>query len=141
MFVDQNRDIHNYQCSSLNGTLHDHYATAYGIHRDSKLNSSQYFHVTEGLVPDAMHDVLEGCAQYEVKELLKYFRANHDIPISYVNDQIKNFPYSPSDIRDKPTEISESFYKLPDHSLKVHRFACITYIQFYCIKFTFLLVC
>ena len=31
--------------------------------------------MVDGLVPDIMHDVLEGCAQYEVKELLKCDRA------------------------------------------------------------------
>ena len=39
---------------------------------NSILNDSNYFHVTEGLCPDVMHDVLEGVAQYEVKELLNY---------------------------------------------------------------------
>ena len=43
-----------------------------GIHHDSILNSSQFYHVTEGLPPDIMHDILEGALQYEVKELLKY---------------------------------------------------------------------
>ena len=41
-------------------------------YRDSILNSSSYFHITEGLIPDIMHDCLEGCLQYEVKELLKH---------------------------------------------------------------------
>lgn len=36
------------------------------------LNLSPSYHVTKGLPPDIMHDVLEGVLQYEVKELLKY---------------------------------------------------------------------
>ena len=54
----------------LGGPLHDHYATTYGVHRDSILNESRYFHVTEGLVPD---DVLEGALEFEVKQLLKLY--------------------------------------------------------------------
>ena len=34
-------------------------ATAYGLNQDSILNSLQFFHVTEGLPPDIMHDILE----------------------------------------------------------------------------------
>lgn len=52
------RATHNAQCSSLGGPLHNHYATTYGIHQDSILNSSRYFHVTDGLVPDVMNNVL-----------------------------------------------------------------------------------
>ena len=47
-------------------------ATTYGIHHDSILNTSRFFHVTEGLPQDIMHDVLEGTLEYEIKELLKY---------------------------------------------------------------------
>ncbi len=37
--------------ASLGGHLHEHYATTYRLHRDAILNTSRYFHVTEGLVP------------------------------------------------------------------------------------------
>jgi len=58
----------------LNAALADHMATTYGLTRDSILNTSRYFHVTEGLPPDCMHDLLEDTLQYEVKEMLKSFR-------------------------------------------------------------------
>jgi len=45
----------------------------FGINQDSLLNSLAYFHVCDGsLVPDIMHDVLEGALQYEVKLMLQY---------------------------------------------------------------------
>ena len=47
-------------------------AMTYGIHKKPILNSSQFFHVVDGLPPDIMHDILEVSLQYEVKELLKY---------------------------------------------------------------------
>ena len=60
------RDTHAHHIRSLEGPLNSHSSMTYGLTRDSCLNSSSYFHVTEGLAPDIMHDVLEGVAQYEV---------------------------------------------------------------------------
>ena len=56
-------------CTYLGGPLQEHVATTYGVVRDSILNKSRFFHVTEGLAPDIMHDVLEGAL---TKELIKY---------------------------------------------------------------------
>ena len=60
-FQPRTRETHASHCASLGGPLHSHFATTAGLHRDSILNTSKFFHVTEGLVPDIMHDVLEGC--------------------------------------------------------------------------------
>ncbi len=38
-----------------------------GVKGDSCLNNLQYFHVTENITVDIMHDVLEGVAPLEVK--------------------------------------------------------------------------
>ena len=65
--------------SMLNGPGHDHFSTTYGVNFNSILNELHYFHVTQGMVLDVMHDVLEGIAPYEVKEMLKvilYFVIN-----------------------------------------------------------------
>ena len=71
-FIKRSRDTHKDHVFLLDSRgLHRHIVTIYGLHRDSILNSSKYFHVTEGLIPDIMHDCLEGALQYEVKELLK----------------------------------------------------------------------
>jgi len=50
-----------------------HQGTPKALHNASqRLNTSKYFHIIDGLVPEAMHDILEGSLQYEVKELLKH---------------------------------------------------------------------
>ena len=36
------------------------FSTTYGMTENSVLNLCQYFHVTKGLVPNIMHDILEG---------------------------------------------------------------------------------
>ena len=65
-----------------------------------------------------MHDVLEGCAQYEVKELLKYLIAETYVTLEYVNKQIDTFLYAPPDALNKPTPISAKTMKSRDHSIK-----------------------
>ena len=59
-FAPSTRDTHANHIKDLNGQLASHISTTYGINFESVLNSSRYFHVTEGLVMDIMHDILEG---------------------------------------------------------------------------------
>ena len=82
-------------------------ATTYGLNRDSILNSLKFFHVTEGLPPDIMHDILEGTLQYEVKEMLKLFTGVKALfSLSTINRLISEFPYHYSDISSKPSSIA-----------------------------------
>lgn len=80
-------------CLNLNGPLKDHVATTYGIKRDSILNVSRFFHVVNALAPDVMHDILEGCLMYEVKELLNYYvNEKHLLTLNELNSCIDCFP-------------------------------------------------
>ena len=76
----------------------DHVGTTYGLTRDSILNTSRYFHVTEGLPPDCMHDLLEGTIQYEIKELLKFVTSHKIMTLQEVNSRIQLFPYGSCDV-------------------------------------------
>ena len=88
--------MHNEQCSNLGGALHKYYSTTYGINCDLILTNSRYFHVTEGLVPDTMHDVLEGALELEVKQLLKlHWQKVHSLSI--FSDAVQAFPYMSAD--------------------------------------------
>lgn len=98
--------------------MHDHMAKTYGIHFNSILNSSKYFHITEGLVMDIMHDVLEGVLEYEVKELIKYLTSERIISITALNNVILSFPYGGSDVINRPTEISANQITASDHKLR-----------------------
>lgn len=84
--------------------------------KDSILNSSRYFHVTEGLPPDCMHDMLEGTLQFEIKELLKSLIARGLIRLESLNEKIELFPYDPCDSVNKPSPICNLFST--DHSLR-----------------------
>ena len=57
------------------------------------LNTSRFFHITEGLVPDVMHDILEGLLPYEAKELIKHLISEKVISLSELNKAIESFPY------------------------------------------------
>ena len=82
------------------------------------MNSSAFFHMTEGLVPDIMHDCLEGCLPYEVKELIKHLIQSRIISLPKLNDLIRTFPFHGSDARNKPGEISRSVLSSNDHRLR-----------------------
>lgn len=53
------RDTHASHLGDLHTPLHNHIATTYGV-----AEQCRYFHVhvVDGLVPDIMHDLLEGSA-------------------------------------------------------------------------------
>ena len=117
-FERRTRQTHANHCSDLQGPLRNHYATTYGLHRDSSLNTLQYFHVTEGLIPDIMHDCLEGCVQYEIKELFKYLSSTRILSISAINNCIQSFPYLGPDAKNRPSPIAAATLASSDHSLK-----------------------
>ena len=117
-FPARTRETHAYHCSNLGGQLHNHYSTTYGLHQNSSLNTLKYFHVTEGLIPDIMHDCLEGCVQYEIKELLKHLSSARLSTVSAINEAIQNFPYFGPDSRNKPAPITAVIINSSDHSLR-----------------------
>ena len=82
------RQTHATHIHDLNGALSSHISTIYGVVFQSILNTSKYFRVTDGLVMDIMHDVLEGILQYEVKELIKYLVSEKICSLDYINRRI-----------------------------------------------------
>jgi hypothetical protein len=102
----RDRASHTAHCSSLTGPLREHYSTNFGINHDSILNTSRYFHVTEGLVPDAVHDLLEGILPLEMKQLIKVFIEKKYVTLQQLNERIQGFPYTGPDSRNKPALIA-----------------------------------
>ena len=55
-----------------------------------------------------MHDVLEGCLQYECKELLKYLiQERKYLKLDELNSNLKNFDYGYYNDKNKPSPIAE----------------------------------
>lgn len=72
-----------------------------------------------GLVPDVMHDILEGAQQYEVKLMLRSFlRIECYFTLDTFNQRLISFELGYMEIKDKPTPISETTLSSSGHSLK-----------------------
>ena len=96
------RETHQAQCASLGGPLHSHMATTYGLHRDSILSNLQYFHTTEGLIPDVMQDILEGVLPLAIKHVLKHLVDEKMVSIHDINGRIEQFDFGPTEAANKP---------------------------------------
>lgn len=92
----------------------------YGINRRSALNDLKYFHVCNGaLIPDIMHNVLEGVLQYEVKLLLRHMINNENyFSLDVFNSKLQNLELSSTENKNKPTSISLKTMKSEGNSLK-----------------------
>ena len=56
----------------LSAADRQHYSLVYGVNRRALLDTVHFFSVSSGaLIPDIMHDVLEGALPLEVKLMLK----------------------------------------------------------------------
>lgn len=71
-----------------------------GIKADSCLNELKYFDAIEGLPPDAMHDILEGCVRFNFKCLINLI-GSKQYSIIQLNDDLNNFKYGRLDGENK----------------------------------------
>ena len=85
----------------------------------SLTHSSSFFHVTTGLPPDIMHDILEGSLQCKVKELLNSLvNEKSYFSLAILNQKIERFPYMQTDKDNKPATITAANLTTGDHTLK-----------------------
>ena len=71
-FTLRTKESHTEHLALLEGESASDRSIEYGINRDSVLNELAYFHVCSGgLLPDIIHDILEGVLQYEMKLMLQ----------------------------------------------------------------------
>lgn len=103
--------MHKSHISDLNGPLHDHIATTYGVSANSILNSCRFFYVVDGIVPDVMHDVLEGTTQVTMRCLLGHcIQEQKFFSLSLLNERIVSFDYGHVDSQNRPSEISRTSF-------------------------------
>lgn len=90
-FLPRDRETHASHCSSLGMTtmlqLMGYIEILFLISHHNN------FHVTEGLVPDIMHDCLEGCLPYAVK---RHLFQSDVISLTTLNEIMLAFPYKQS---------------------------------------------
>ena len=114
------QEVYDSHCVGLEGPLHDHIATTNGVVSNSVLNTCRYFHVSSGLVPDIMHDILEGSLKLCMRHPLIYLIQEK---LNALSDRI-SFDYGPSEVKNRPTEISavslSSDGRLKQSSMFIH---------------------
>ena len=86
---------------------------------NSVLNACRYFHVTSGLVPDVMHDILEGSLELCMCHLLIYLvHERRMFSLDVLNDRIASIDYGLSEVKNKPTKIA-SLLPTSGHPVKI----------------------
>jgi hypothetical protein len=97
--------------------LSSHYSTVYGINCHSPLQELNGFSVVEGgMIPDLIHDILEGALPLELKNMLKVLICDlHLFTLDHVNEKFKTLGLQYMDDC-VPVPLEASF--LADGSLK-----------------------
>ena len=92
----------------------------YGINRDSILNDLVYFHVCNcSLIPDVMHDILEGALQYEIKLMLQFMvNTQGYFTLKAFNSHLENIELGYIESNNRPTTISSKTFNLEGNSLR-----------------------
>ena len=81
--------------------------------------SHRYFHVCEGgLLPDVMHDVLEGALQYEVKIMLQAMvEDEHYLTLNELNSRLGRVELGYMEAKDRPSPIGDQKLSGAGHTL------------------------
>lgn len=116
----RNETTHRQHCVSIEQDASGKASKEYGVNRDSILNQLSYFHVCDrSLLPDIMHDLLEGVLQYVTKLLLQYMvnREKYFTTVEF-NSRLENLELGYMESRSRPTQISPKTLNSDSSSLK-----------------------
>jgi hypothetical protein len=117
-FMLRDNASHLSQLSMLNGPASDHYSITYGINRRSCLLDVENFSLFDGGLPhDVMHDILEGIAPKQIKQLLYHYTMNGLFTLKEFNEKLLNFNYGYTE-SDKPVPIVSSLLRAHDKTLR-----------------------
>ncbi|KAL4008313.1 hypothetical protein ACER0C_002165 [Sarotherodon galilaeus] len=121
-FEERTFERHVWQCSEIEKAnteyLRSSLKTTYGINRRSKLINFPAFNLIQQTPQDMMHVIFEGIAPLEIKCVLKHLVLMGELDLDLFNAALTGFPYSPVDIRDKPSVITYSTLASSDNKLK-----------------------
>ena len=112
---------HKLQCDLLEDPItYADYSKEYGINHRTSLMDLKYFNsYSSALVPDVMHNVLEGVLQHEVKLVLqhcvdsmKYFW------LTQLTQIMETFEFGNMEVTNRPTPIQRKTLNSVDYSLQ-----------------------
>lgn len=127
---------HNQQCAEIEQDATNSLSVEYGINTTCILNGLKYFHTCNGaLIPDIMHDILEGGLQYEVKLMLnKLIYEDKYFTLEVLNFKLENFDYGYLDVKNRPSPITtDTLTASSSNSLKQNGNKYGTNYTYYCI--------
>ena len=124
-------EMYDDQCSLVEGNSHGTHSREYGINRCSILNQLRHFNVVSGaLVPDVMHDLLEGVLQYEVKlQLAQFILEDCYFTLEQLNHRIVSFELGYSELEidrhKSPPQLSSNDNYLKQSGTHICAHACV----------------
>lgn len=108
-FEDQSKrrtiEHYNRQIEIVNDSTKVDFKETTGIARYCEINDLKYFHMIPSMVPDIMHDVLEGTAPFLLKHLFEYFISENIFSEKQINDKIQYFDYGRKKNKNIPSSI------------------------------------
>ena len=114
--------------NSYNNHLHEAISLqtpVLGVKEESLLNNLQFFNGISNNYVDAMHDILEGVLQYEMKLFLQWLINSNICTEETIVQQIHSYDYGKSDIKNKPRNI-KIFSKSNDLGLSAAQAWCLS---------------
>ncbi len=111
-------DQHLDHCALLE--QHAEYSKEFGVNRRSVVLDLQHFNPCDGsLLPDVMHDVLEGTLEYQAKLLLMQLVYTRKLfKLKVLNDAIEGIEMGYIEANNRPAPIPKHAFKAGDNLLK-----------------------
>ena len=97
------------QCDKLeeDGGRRDEYSILYGINRRSILMELKYFDICNGgLLPDIMHDVLEGALVYEAKLIMQHCIHNQYLSFTILSRTLESMELGYMEVGNRPSHFT-----------------------------------
>ena len=132
-FTTRHMELHEQQCHQIESAdteyMRNHLSTTFGISRRSSLINVPHFNVCNMMPQDLMHVVLEGVAQYEIKEVIKLFLKEKSFSLTQFNTMLKTFHYPYFDIKSKPSVLLPTTLTSDDNRLRQSASQMLVFIK------------
>jgi len=130
----RSKAMHNADCKQLYDQLtsKDH-AKKTGVYRKCSLSELKYFSIPENVCPDAMHDILEGCLQYELKLVLRQIiLVDKILSLEEFNSRMNAFRYG-VDSKNKPQPLSIEKLRSDEKKMGMNATQAWCFARYFCL--------
>lgn len=100
-----------------------------GIKENSSFNNLHYFHVTDNMACDIMHDLFSGVCKYDLSKILNYFIYERKMfSLETLNSRKQMFPYGETEIQNASVSIEK--HHIQNGTFKMNAKEMKTFIHF-----------